>query len=174
MMLTITSTVPPATDLGFLLHKNPARIHELDLSFGTVRVCYPEATDERCTAALIVDIDPVRLVRGRKGLPSGNGFALAQYVNDRPYAASSFLSVALNKAFGTAMTGRSKDRPELAAVPLALEVHLPALPARGGEELLRGLFEPLGYTVAATAIALDEAMPAWGASRYLDVHLSGT
>ena len=95
-------------------------------------------------------------------------------MNDRPYAASSFLSVALNKAFGTAMTGRSKDRPDLAAVPLPLEVHLPAVPARGGEELLRGLFEPLGYTVTAAEIPLDETIPAWGASRYLDVHLAGT
>jgi 3' terminal RNA ribose 2'-O-methyltransferase Hen1 len=174
MLVTITLTVAPATDLGFLLHKNPARLHEIELSFGTARVCYPEAADERCTAALIVDIDPVSLVRGRKGQPGGNGFALSQYVNDRPYAASSFLSVALSKAFGTAMTGRSKDRPELAAVPLALEVHLPALPATGGEEVVRRLFEPLGYQVTAEAIALDETIPAWGASRYLDVRLSAT
>jgi 3' terminal RNA ribose 2'-O-methyltransferase Hen1 len=174
MMLTITSTVSPATDLGFLLHKNPARLHEIELSFGIARVCFPEATDDRCTAALIVDIDPVGLVRGRKGLPSGNGFALAQYVNDRPYAASSFLSVALNKVFGTAMTGRSKDRPDLAPVPLPLEVHLPAVPARGGEELLRRLFEPLGYVVTAAEIPLDKTIPEWGASRYLDVRLENT
>ena len=173
MLVTITLAVAPATDLGYLLHKNPGRVHEIELSFGTARVCYPEATDQRCTAALIVDIDPVSLVRGRKGLPAGNNFALAQYVNDRPYAASSFLSVALNKAFGTAMTGRSKDRPELAAIPLAFEVHLPALPARGGEALLRELFEPLGYEVRATQIALDETIPAWGPSRYLDVRLAG-
>jgi 3' terminal RNA ribose 2'-O-methyltransferase Hen1 len=171
-MLTISSTVAPATDLGFLLHKNPARLHERELSFGLARVCYPEATDDRCTAALIVDIDPVRLVRGRKGGPSGNLFALSQYVNDRPYAASSFLAVALNKMFGTAMTGRSKDRPELSARPLALDVHLPVVPARGGEQLLRALFEPLGYDVTATEIPLDETVPEWGASRYLDVRLT--
>src|SRR5579862_6320187 len=174
MLVTITLTVAPATDLGFLLHKNPARLHEIELSFGTARVCYPEATAERCTAALIVDIDPVSLVRGRKGGPPGNGFALAQYVNDRPYAASSFLAVALNKAFGTAMTGRSKDRPDLAAVALALEARLPVLPARGGEALVRRLFEPLGYDVYTREIALDDTIPAWGASRYLDVRLAGT
>ncbi len=173
MLVTITSTNAPATDLGFLLHKNPARLHERELSFGIARVCYPEATDERCTAALLVDIDPVRLVRGRKGGPSGNNFALSQYVNDRPYAASSFLAVAINKMFGTAMTGRSKDRPELAEIPLVLEVHLPVVPARGGEELLRRLFEPLGYDVTAEAIALDDTIPAWGASRYLDVRIAG-
>src|SRR5256885_3039048 len=157
-MLTISSTVAPATDLGFLLHKNPARIHERELSFGLARVCYPEATDERCTAALIVDIDPVRLVRGRKGGPSGNLFALSQYVNDRPYAASSFLAVAINKMFGTAMTGRSKDRPELSTQPLALDVQMPVVPARGGEQLLRALFEPLGYAVTATEIPLDDTV----------------
>jgi hypothetical protein len=49
---------------------------------------------------------------------------LTQYVNDRPYAASSFLSVAISNVFGTAMTGRSKDRPELAetAMPLVVEL----------------------------------------------------
>ncbi len=172
-MLTISSTVAPATDLGFLLHKNPAGLHERELSFGVARVCYPEATDERCTAALIVDIDPVRLVRSRKGGPWGSMFALSQYVNDRPYAASSFLAVALNKMFSTAMTGRSKDRPELAAQPLTLEARLPVVPARGGEPLLRGLFEPLGYEVTAAEIPLDDAVPAWGASRYLDVRLTG-
>jgi 3' terminal RNA ribose 2'-O-methyltransferase Hen1 len=148
-------------------------MHERELSFGVARVCYPEATDDRCTAALIVDIDPVRLVRGRKGAPSGNLFALSQYVNDRPYAASSFLAVALNKMFGTAMTGRSKDRPELSKQPLPLDVHLPVLPARGGEQLVRALFEPLGYAVRATEIPLDDTVPEWGASRYLDVQLAG-
>jgi 3' terminal RNA ribose 2'-O-methyltransferase Hen1 len=171
-MLTISSTAVPATDLGFLLHKNPARVHERELSFGLARVCYPEATDERCTAALIVDVDTVHLVRGRKGSSSGNLFALSQYVNDRPYAASSFLAVALNKMFGTAMTGRSKDRPELSARPLPLDVHLPVVPARGGEQLLRALFEPLGYEVTVSEIPLDDAVPEWGASRYLDVCLS--
>lgn len=173
MLLSITSTTAPATDLGFLLHKNPARLHERELSFGVARVCYPEATDERCTAALLVDIDPVRLIRGRKGGPSGNNFALSQYVNDRPYAASSFLAVAMNKMFGTAMTGRSKDRPELAAIPIALEVHLPVVPARGGDALLKRLFEPLGYEASTSQIALDATIPAWGPSRYLDVHLAG-
>jgi 3' terminal RNA ribose 2'-O-methyltransferase Hen1 len=173
VLVTITSTTAPATDLGFLLHKHPDRVHERELPFGVARVCYPEAGPERCTAALIVDIDPVELVRGRRGAPGG-GFALAQYVNDRPYAASSFLSVAIGKAYGTAMSGRCKDRPDLAAQPLALEVHLPVVPVRGGEALLRSLFEPLGYAVAAEGVPLDPAVPRWGASRYLDVRLAAT
>ena len=173
MLVTITSTVAPATDLGFLLHKNPGALHERELAFGVARVVYPEATAARCTAALIVDIDPVALVRGRKGGPRRNGFALSQYVNDRPYAASSFLAVAMSKMFSTAMAGRSKDRPELAEQPLDLQVHLPVVPARGGEVLLRELFEPLGYTVTAAEIPLDPTVPEWGASRYLDVTLAG-
>jgi len=110
VLVTITSTSEPATDLGFLLHKNPDRVHQRELSFGVARVCYPEATNERCTAALVVDIDPVQLVRDRKRGGAGASFSLAQYVNDRPYAASSFLAVAISKMFGTAMSGRSKDR----------------------------------------------------------------
>ncbi len=172
MLLTITSSASPATDLGFLLHKNPDRVHEKQLPFGIVRVCYPEATAERCTAALIVDIDPVQLVRGRRGGPQGNGFSLSQYVNDRPYAVSSFMSVAINKLFGTAMTGRSKDRPELAEQTIPLIVRLPVLPCRGGERVLRAMFEPLGYEVEASGIALDDTFPEWGESRYLDVTLS--
>jgi 3' terminal RNA ribose 2'-O-methyltransferase Hen1 len=174
MLLTITSSASPATDLGFLLHKNPDRVHEKDLSFGIARVCYPEATAERCTVALIVDIDPVQLVRGRRGGLQGNGFSLSQYVNDRPYAVSSFMSVAINKLFGTAMTGRSKDRPELVDQTIPLTVRLPVLPCRGGERVLRALFEPLGYDVTASEIALDETFPEWGSSRYLDVVLSAS
>src|SRR5262245_18521471 len=105
MLLTITTTHRPATDLGYLLHKNPARTHKFELSFGRAYVYYPEAGAERCTVALLLDIDPVGLVRGRRG-PAGAGAALEQYVNDRPYVASSFLSVALSQMFGTAMSGR--------------------------------------------------------------------
>jgi 3' terminal RNA ribose 2'-O-methyltransferase Hen1 len=172
MLLTITTTAAPATDLGFLLHKNPERVHAAQLSFGDVRVVYPEADDARCTAAVLVDIDPVGLVRDRRG-PKGNDFSLAQYVNDRPYAASSFLSQALTKMFGTAMSGRSKERPELAETPIPLELHLPVLPCRGGEDILRRLFEPLGYTVTATALPLDPTFPEWGDSRYFDARLTG-
>jgi len=173
MLLTITTTHQPATDLGFLLHKHPGRVHSTELAFGSARVLYPEATAERCTAALLVDVDPVGLVRDRKG-PKGRDLSLAQYVNDRPYAASSFLSVALRKAFGTALSGRSKERPELAESAVPLEVGLPVVPCRGGEALLRRLFEPLGYTVDASPIALDGVFPEWGPSRYLAVTLAGT
>jgi hypothetical protein len=86
MLLTISTSHKPATDLGYLLHKNPARVQTEDLSFGTGHVFYPEASSERCTAALLVEIDPVALVRGRG--PAGEGGQLEQYVNDRPYAAN--------------------------------------------------------------------------------------
>src|SRR5215218_7647886 len=146
MLLTITTTHTPATDLGHLLRKNPSRAQAVDLSFGRAHVFYPEANDERCTVALVLDVDPVGLVRGRRG-PEGEGGLLMQYVNDRPYVASSFLSVAVADVFGTAMTGRSKERQELADTPLPLEARLATVPCRGGDELLRRLFEPLGYLV---------------------------
>ena len=173
MMLTISTSARPATDLGYLLHKNPAGGFSADVSFGRVHVVYPEATPERCTAALVVEVDPVGLVRDRKG-PKRNDFSLAQYVNDRPYAASSFISVAINKAFGTAMTGRSKERPELADTALPFTVRLPVVPCRGSEGVLRQLFEPLGYDVTATALPLDTTFPEWGDSRYYDVTVSAT
>ena len=133
MLLTITTTHRPATDLGYLLHKHPERVQAFDLPFGTAHVFYPEATDERCTAALLLEVDPVGLVRrGARRVP-----ALDQYVNDRPYVASSFMSVAIAQVFGTALGGRCDERPELAATPIPLEARLAVLPCRGGEGLLR-------------------------------------
>jgi len=170
MLLTISTTHTPATDLGYLLAKNPARAQRFGLRFGAVHVFYPEASEERCTVALLLDIDPVGLVRGRG---QGEGL-LDQYVNDRPYVASSFMSVAIAELFGTAMSGRSRERPDLAATPLPLEARLAALPARGGETLLRRLFEPLGYTVETAGHPLDPRFPGWGESSYLTVTLRGT
>ncbi len=157
MLLTVTNTSPPATDLGFLLHKNPASVRSVPMSWGTAHVFYPVAEAGRCTAALLCEVDPVALVRRSRGGP----FPLAAYVNDRPYAASSLLSVALRKVFGTALRGDCAERPGLADARLDLSAHLPVLPCRGGEELLRRVLEPLGYTVSATAIPLDADLPGW-------------
>jgi len=142
MLLTITTTHQPATDLGYLLRKNPARVQSFNQSFGAAHVFYPEATPERCTGALLLEVDPVGLVRNRRG-PAGEGRSLQQYVNDRPYVASSFLSVAIADVFGSALAGKSKERPELAEAALPLKATLSVLPCRGGEEFLRRLFEPL-------------------------------
>lgn len=171
MYLTISTAHSPATDLGFLLHKRPGKLHSVALSFGTAHVFYPEATDTRCTAALLIEVDPVGLVR-RRGGPSGEGGLLDQYVNDRPYVSSSFTSVALARTFGTALGGRSKSRQTLADTPLPLEICIAVLPCRGGEPLLRRLFEPLGYQVTASRHPLDEKFPDWGESRYWSVTLS--
>jgi 3' terminal RNA ribose 2'-O-methyltransferase Hen1 len=170
MLLTITTTYQPATDLGYLLHKNPSRPQSFPLSFGQAHVFYPEATAERCTAALLLDVDPVGLVRDRRG-PAGEGRLLEQYVNDRPYVASSFLSVAIAQVYGSALGGRSKDRPELAETRLPLVARLAVLPCRGGETFLRRLFEPLGYAVHARRHPLDEHFPEWGDSPYYTVEL---
>jgi len=173
MLLTITTTHQPATDLGFLVRKNPDRVQSFDLSFGKAKVFYPEATPERCMVALQIEVDPVGLVRNRRG-PSGEGGALEQYVNDRPYAASSFLSVAIADVFGSALSGKSKERPELVDTALPLSVSFSALPCRGGEEFLRKLFEPLGYSVTAKRLPLDERFPDWGDSAYHQVELVAT
>ncbi len=170
MLLTLRTTQNPATDLGYLLHKNPARAQSFDLSFGQAHVFYPEVTDDACTAALLLDVDPVALVRGARG----EGRTLAQYVNDRPYVASSFLSVALVQVFGSALGGRCQDRPEQAATPLPLEARLQVVPSRGGAEFLRRLFEPLGYTVGLESYPLDDRFPDWGESPYFSVTLAQT
>lgn len=172
MLLTIATTHQPATDIGHLIRKNPGRSQSFSLTFGKAHVFYPEASDTRCIVALLVELDPVALVRKRRG-PKGEGGGLEQYVNDRPYAASSFLSVALADVFGSALSGISKERPELVNLPLPLSVTLPVVPCRGGEDLLRRLFEPLGYSVAAKRLPLDPPFPDWGVSSYFEVELNG-
>lgn len=161
MLLTISTTHSPATDLGYLLHKNPARVQTEELSFGKAHVFYPEAEPERCTVALLLEVDPIALVRGRRG-PAGEGGQLEQYVNDRPYSANSFLSVALGRLFSTALSGRSKERQALAESPLPLVAKLPVVAARGGADLVRRLFEPLGYHVSASGSLLDEQFAGMG------------
>ncbi|MFJ8629254.1 3' terminal RNA ribose 2'-O-methyltransferase Hen1 [Streptomyces sp. NPDC093568] len=172
MFLTITTTGTrerPATDLGFLLHKHPEKAQTFSTSYGTAHVLYPEADAERCTAALLLEVDAVALVRRGKGKGRGGApdAALAQYVNDRPYAASSLLAVALSAVFSSAMRGVCNARPERAAQPLPLRIEVPALPARGGPELVRRLFEPLGWAVTVEPVPLDVQFPEWGDSRYV-------
>ncbi|MQM28751.1 3' terminal RNA ribose 2'-O-methyltransferase Hen1 [Glycomyces albidus] len=168
MLLTITTTAKPATDLGRLLRKHPDRVQAFEQSFGTAWVFYPEAADDRCTAALLLEVDTARLARSHSRL-SGDA-SIKQYVNDRPYAASSLLAVALGKVFSTARSGVSQERPELAAAAMPLEIALPAVPCKGGPELVRDLFEPLGWRVEAEAVPL----PGFGTdSRHVRVRLTG-
>ena len=171
MLLTISTTYQPATDLGFLLHKNPDRFQTFDLPFGWADVFYPEADNHRCTAALLLNIDPVGLARSKTGARSAGAW-LGQYVNDRPYVASSHLSVAISSVFGSALAGRSRDRPDLAATAIPLEAYCPLVPSREGAGLIRDLFEPLGYSVDIESVRLDERFPEWGASPYFSVRLA--
>lgn len=174
MLLTLTSTAPEAADLGFLLHKHPSRVQSFSLPVGTAHVFYPEATAQRCTVAVLLEVDPVALVRGRAGSAGHSGFSLAQYVNDRPYAASSMLAAALGKVFRTAISGTCTARPELPARELPLVVEIPALPSRGGPDLVERLFRPLGWDVDVHSVPLDPTVPAWGESRYVELRLTGT
>ncbi|MEU2875826.1 3' terminal RNA ribose 2'-O-methyltransferase Hen1 [Streptomyces sp. NPDC007070] len=176
MFLTITTTGTPerpATDLGYLLHKHPGKAQAFSTSYGTAHVLYPEADEQRCTAALLLEVDAVALVRRGKGKGRGGApdAALAQYVNDRPYAASSLLAVALSGVFSSAMRGVCRARPELTARPRPLHIEIPALPARGGPALVERLFAPLGWTVTAEPVPLDSEFPEWGASRYVRLTL---
>ena len=167
MLLTLTNTTPPASDLSFLLHKHPDKVQTFPLNFGQARAFYPESGEDRCTFALLLEVDSVKLVRGR----NKDNFALSQYVNDRPYVASSFLSNALSKVLGSALNGRSTERKELVEQALKLEAKIAVVPARGGESLLKALFEPLGYEVEAEGVVLDAQFPEWGQSQYFTLTL---
>ncbi len=168
-MLFISTTHQPASDLGYLLRKNPANLYEGKTAFGTLKVFYPEVSEEKTTAAFVVEIDPIALVRRKEDQGSAE-----QYVNDRPYTANSYVSVGIAEAFGSAMSGGSKERPELAETPIPISIRIPVLRAKKGEDLIRRIFEPLGYRVEVTALPLDEQFPEWGESFYFDVSLHGT
>ena len=171
MLLTISTTRFPATDLGYLLHKHPDRLQSVDLSIGQAHIFYPDSSVHQSTVALLLDIDPVAMVRGAKRL-TGKGFALGHYVNDRPYVASSLMSVAISKAFSTAMNGKCSAKPDLVDVAMPLQVKIAVLPApKGGEVLIRKLFEPLGYQVSVTRHGMDETFADWGASKYFTLEL---
>ncbi|OLT31449.1 3' terminal RNA ribose 2'-O-methyltransferase Hen1 [Actinomadura sp. CNU-125] len=172
MLLTITTTLSQASDLGFLLHKHPDRVQTFDQAYGTAHVFYPEADQHRCTAALLLDVDAVKLVRTRAR--STPDFSLGQFVNDRPYAASSLLASAMANVYRTAMRGRCDLRPELAETPIPLEITLPALPCRGGPGQAERFFRPLGWEVSAERVPLDPEFPSWGDSRYVTLTLTGT
>jgi 3' terminal RNA ribose 2'-O-methyltransferase Hen1 len=169
LFLSITNTKAPASDMGYLLHKNPDGVQSFDIPSGRVHIFYPENSENRCTLALLTDIDPVTLVRGRSG--SEESGPLEHYINDRPYTASSFLSVAITKVFSSALNGTCNKRPELVSKPLSLEIKIAVVPCRGGEAVLRRLFEPLGYEVQVQRHPLDEKFPEWGDSLYYTVEL---
>ncbi len=170
MLLTLETTYQPATDLGYLLHKNPARVQQFELSAGRATVFYPQVTPEACTAALLVEIDPIALVRGRIGAREGG--LLDQYVNDRPYAANSFLAAAIAQVFGSALNGRCEDRPELVQTAIPLKATVAAMPSRGGPGMIERLFSPLGYEITVGRQPLDPERPLWGESAYYNVSLS--
>lgn len=168
MILSVTSEGAGATDIGYLLHKHPDNVFETSLWFGKASVFYPEATEERCTAALLLEVDPVNLVRGKQ-----KAFTLEQYVNDRSYAASSFMSVALNEAYRSAINGNCKHRPELVERKFALTARLCAVSCRAGEAVIRRLFEPLGYACEIEEAPLSERFPEWGSSSVFSLTLRG-
>lgn len=170
MLLTITYKGENAADLGFLLHKNPSRPQEVSLSYGKAIIFYPVVEKDICTAALLLDINPLDLTRGKTGSRHGG---LYDYINDRPYVSSSFMSSAIARVFGTAMTGRSDTRQELSDQALDLSATITMLPFQGELEMLEKVFSPLGYTVDFKTIDDIEGNQEWAGRQYVDLTISG-
>lgn len=169
MLLTISTTRLPATDLGYLLHKRPDRFQSFGLSFGQAHVFYPVASQDVCTAALLLDVDPIGMAKSHR-----KSLLLGDYVNDRPFVASSFMSVAISQVFGTALAGRCAARTELVRQPLPLTARIDVVPARGAAGFVERLFQPLGYQVTAVRHPLDSRFLEWGESPYYSVSIAGT
>jgi 3' terminal RNA ribose 2'-O-methyltransferase Hen1 len=170
MLLTITYTGKNTTDLGYLLYKNPYRPQVFELNHGKAYVFYTEVSDECTTAALLLDIDPIDLARGKQGSQGGGLF---DYVNDRPYVSSSLMSTAISKVFGTALTGRADKHQSLSDSLLDLSATISMLPCRGEQVMLNRIFEPLGYELSYETFVSDELFPGWGESKYVNLTIKG-
>ncbi|MEL6561097.1 MAG: hypothetical protein AAFQ94_23090 [Bacteroidota bacterium] len=171
MILSIKAKQQSAENLSFLLHKHPDRLQSVDLPAGKAHIFYPVFEKNHCEVCLLLDINSVDLVR--KSQQDNSDFKLSQYVNDRPYVATSYLSVAIAKAFSSALNGNCSAHPELIDQEFQFEVQIPTMPAlKGGELLIRKLFEPLGYQIHINRLQLDNQFPEWGESRYYDCRLS--
>jgi 3' terminal RNA ribose 2'-O-methyltransferase Hen1 len=173
MLFTISTDYHPATDLGFLLHKHPDKLQTFHLSFGEAHVFYPEASESICTAALLLDIDPITLFRNQRRI-NPSGFALKQYINDRPYVASSFLSVAISRVYGSALAGTCNKRPDLVdqLFPLTARIHV--VNCREGAEIVERLFSPLKYKVNVLSHPLSVKFPEWEAGDIFTLELFAT
>jgi len=170
MLLTIDVTSEKATQLSYLLHKHPDRVQSFELSFGAAHVFYPVVQHDRCVACLLLEVDPVGMVRGKN---RDSSLLVEQYVNDRPFTASSFLSVAISQVFGSALAGKCREIPELAKETFDLTATIDTLAVRGDVGMIARLFEPLGYSVTADGRLLDSEFPEWGQSPYYRVVLRG-
>lgn len=174
MLVSITYAGPDATDLGYLLHKHPDKVQTFETATGQAHVFYTEAVADRCTAVMLMEVDSIALARNRQLRGGRDANSLDDYVNDRPYAASSMTAVALGQLFGTAMTGRRDARPGLAASAIPLEIALTAVPTKDGAGLATRLFSPLGFDVVEEPIPQDSNYPQWGDSKYVNLQLTGT
>jgi 3' terminal RNA ribose 2'-O-methyltransferase Hen1 len=170
MLVTLTCYAPNAPEVGYLLGKNPASTFERPFSAGRVWVYYPVVAEDHVTIALLTEIDPIALVRGPSALAQ-----LDQYVNDRPYVASSLTSVALRAAFSTALAGRSAGArgSERLAERMRWVVTLPAVACDAGDELIQRIFAPLGYSVTTEQLPLDAYFPDWGLATVYRITLDG-
>ncbi|MBA3824664.1 MAG: 3' terminal RNA ribose 2'-O-methyltransferase Hen1 [Ktedonobacterales bacterium] len=165
MLITLTAQAHDAPDLGYLFAKNPGSVFSRDFSAGRVWVFYPTVQADRITIALLTEIDPIALVRG--------SVTIDQYVNDRPYVASSLISVALGTAFASALAGSTKEHAERLTERIAWEIVIPVVACDAGADFITRIFAPLGYTVALDQLPLDPHLPSLGASDLFHVTLTG-
>jgi len=170
MLLEISTTHNPATDLGFLLHKHPDKVQEIDLAIGKAHIFYPEANQNRCTICLLLDINPIEVIKSKKNI---RNFLQENYVNDRTYTSNSFMSTAIVKAFGSAINGTCHTRPELPETKMPFEVKLHAINVEN-ESQLKELFEPLGYEINYQKYDVDSQFVEWGKSKTITLSLKKT
>ena len=161
MLLTITTTHGPATDLGYLLHKHPARFQSYDLSFGGRMSSTPRSDDDRCSACLLLDVDPVGIVRG-KGAAEGLLVPVRQRSTLRRLVVpqrGDLAGLRLGAPGPVQGPAGADDDPDPALGPAACH-------SRAGRRAVpEGVFEPLGYAVDAERHPLDERFPSGARAR---------
>ncbi len=171
MLLTLETAGPDASKISYLLHKHPDKVQSFTMSFGRVHVYYPKYQHDSAVACMLLDVDPVGMVRGAY---RESDFMLGQYVNDRPFVASSFMSVAIAQVYSSALSGKCKDDPNLPQTPFPWTARIDSLATRGDSQWVEKVFSPLGYQVTTHSQLLDPEFPQWGESPYIQTVLSKT
>ncbi|MCL1839207.1 MAG: 3' terminal RNA ribose 2'-O-methyltransferase Hen1 [Propionibacteriaceae bacterium] len=164
MFVTIAAD---SDDLSYLLFKHPDRVQEFNLGYAKATLWFPHAQPGRYQVALLVDIDSVALAKSKRF--QRRDHELGTYINDRPYAASSLLSVAIARVFGSALKGQEPaERPHAAQAPRHLTIQLPSVrlqlakfsAATAPTDLIVELFEPLGWEVKVKTTPREDSLTA--------------
>ena len=169
VLLLLTTTRRPATDLGRLLALESGEVHEFAVPGGIATLHLPEVSAHRCTAAVFLEWHHRGSDLGDDQAGAGGRAPVPAHVT------SDMLADAVSLVFRNALAGASGHRyPHLLRAALPLEIVIPQFPCQAGVHLAERLFGPLGWRVLVDPVLLDARHPEWGDTGHSALTLRGT